>query len=943
MKHLHLLLALCLSSVGAWAGNDLLWDYTEKAPSSNPDNGLYYESKVDDGVKHTSGTNNLNGIKLNSSGYAYFRKEAVAGKLRLGYGDRKTAKDACVNVYTWPGTLADKPATTAGMTLIGSTQKIKEYGIKTIDLTAEQQNIYITRGTDVESVLQYINFKEDVVRSFVDFKIEFRDNPYSVPQPESGVLPEGVSVNCPTYNGPQHGVQGGTITVPVDGTVKFTIGACQHSQTDITVKKDGEYYATISNKALCGEQKPNYNQFVPYYYLGEAGILTFEFGSQTYVPYFFAEAADITPCQVIFKDQNGNELNRIDTYEGATLGILPEVSVLPEFCDQCFFRGWFYTSNKKAKIGDIISGNTTIQAKVTPLETATVGSVQTYNFADQTFYPEDHETVEVHGGEFHDATHGWYFTGNESMFDNLGDIKGIINVSVAGKAIVVITACTYSENGTIEMASNEEWPGVSFTVEKDVTTDGKEFVVEWPYDRATRLTILLHNKQYIHKVVVYNVQDFPQKDEKTGYYIVPANDVAAFLMTLAQANAEGNAKIFLPNGYYDMGETVLTEINANNISIIGQSMEKTIIRNAPSYLIEQINTTATLKITKDVQNTYFQDLTLQNDLDYYHNDDGRAVCLWDQGKKTICKNVRMISHQDTYYSNLIGGTKYFENCEIHGTVDYICGDGNVYFKNTDLICEQRYKGGNGGADYITASNADKSDKGYVFESCRVRYAEGIQGTKPVISFGRSWNNAPKTVFLNTVLDDSNGTIVMTKESEKPKERVARWTIGAMNALPECFGEYNSVDNNGNVVSPASNIVTFILGEETKEMNTILSAEQAAKYTMEYTLGNWAATAANDAKQVLALPVADDAIYLVEFPDGNCAIMTGEELNRKDLLPETTFRRANARGGFGPKNGESTAIESVLTITEGVCNKQIIDGRIVIFRNGQSYTITGQNL
>ena len=41
--------------------NDLLWDYTENAPGSSPDHGLYYASKVSD----AAGTNNgLKGIKL---------------------------------------------------------------------------------------------------------------------------------------------------------------------------------------------------------------------------------------------------------------------------------------------------------------------------------------------------------------------------------------------------------------------------------------------------------------------------------------------------------------------------------------------------------------------------------------------------------------------------------------------------------------------------------------------------------------------------------------------------------------------------------------------------------------------------------------------------------------------------------------------------------------
>ena len=81
MKKIFTLMVWALMSLAMLAGeNDLLWDYTETAPSANPDNGLYYDSKVND----AAGTNNgLKGVKLNSSGWAYFEKANVAGKLKL--------------------------------------------------------------------------------------------------------------------------------------------------------------------------------------------------------------------------------------------------------------------------------------------------------------------------------------------------------------------------------------------------------------------------------------------------------------------------------------------------------------------------------------------------------------------------------------------------------------------------------------------------------------------------------------------------------------------------------------------------------------------------------------------------------------------------------------------------------------------------------------------
>lgn len=913
-------MAAALVSVAMMAGeNDLLWDYTETAPSANPDNGLTYGSKVND----AAGTNNgLKGVKLDGSGYCYFTKAAVAGKLKLTYGPRKNAQATSLKVFTWAG------ATPSAETQIATTGSQTESGTQVVELTAEQNNIYITRDASVETVLQKIEFKENVERMFVDFKIEFRDNPYTVFLPTDGNLPEGVSVTGTNYNGGQHGIYGGTITVPVDGTVKFTIGGCQHSQTGITVKKDGEDYATISNKITqCGEQSGSYKEDVPYIYMGGAGVLTFEIGSQTYIPYFFAEAAEITPCEIIFKDQNGTELGRVATIEGATLENIPyTVADLPEIGEGNAFRGWFYSNGKKAVVGDPITGNTTIQAKVTPIETVTVGSVQTYDFANAIFYPEDHETVEVYGGAWHDGQHGWYFNAN-----------GSIHVQVAGKAVVVVTLCKYSETGTVRVMDSEQ-EVATFDVVKEQTPDGTELIANYT-GGATTLVIDWTAKQYIHKVVVYNVLDFPQKDENTGYYIVPSGDAAAFIMSLVQA--QPGDKIFLPNGLYDLGETVLTTISKNNISIIGESMEGTIIKNAPDVKTESIDKTATIKINKNVQNTYLQDLTIQNALDYYKNDDGRAVALWDQGTKTVCKNVRLLSHQDTYYSNLLGAVKYLEDCEIHGTVDFICGDGNVYFKNNLLYCEQRKKDGSG-SDCITASNADAEDFGYAFEGCT------IKSKCPVVSFGRAWNNTPMVTFINTLVDYSEGQFGFVNSE------IQRWTKALMNknAWP-IFGEYNTHLADGTVLTPASNLVTFVdpkNNNATQEKETVLSEGQVNARTIANALGEWGATAVADATQAACEPTAAEfepnGIYLVEANGEFQAIIRGSEfMDRFALYDGVTYtvRKANTRGGFGlPAGEEPQGISNTAAEAQKV-QKVIRNGQVVILRDGKEYNVLGAQL
>ena len=360
-------------------------------------------------------------------------------------------------------------------------------------------------------------------------------------------------------------------------------------------------------------------------------------------------------------------------------------------------------------------------------------------------------------------------------------------------------------------------------------------------------------------------------------------------------------------------------------------MKGTIIKNAPDYRTESINNTATLYLTGE--DIYLQDLTIQNALDYYKANNGRAVALWSKCSKVVCKNVRLLSYQDTYYSNKVGGVHYFEDCEIHGTVDFICGDGSVYFKNNLLFCEKRNTGG-GGSDAITASNADKTDKGYVFESCRV------QSECPTVSLGRMWNNAPQCVYLNTIFDESAGKFSLLD---------TRWTPELMSdgnngdkpwpGKAGHIGEFNTLNTEGQVISPASNVVKFTRSGESRDYETILKSDEAAQYTMEYTLGAWAATAKEDAKQVDALPVEDAGLYLVENPDGQCFITTGEALNRADLIPGATFRRANARGGFGKKAGEEEGIDQVQM--DNVQSTKIIrDGQLYILYKGTMYNVQG---
>ncbi|MCI6619201.1 MAG: pectinesterase family protein [Prevotella sp.] len=308
-------------------------------------------------------------------------------------------------------------------------------------------------------------------------------------------------------------------------------------------------------------------------------------------------------------------------------------------------------------------------------------------------------------------------------------------------------------------------------------------------------------------------------------FSVKAGDAESLLAAIQQANESNKTAdaersiILIPNGTYDLGKRVLTTISGNHISLIGQSMDGTIIVNAPDKANEGISKTATILNKSD--GLYMQDLTLKNALDYYGTTfAGRAVCLQDKGTHTICKNVRLLSYQDTYFSDNNDTQFYFEDCEIHGTVDFICGGSDVYFYRCTLVTEPRDKTGEGQCT-ITAPRTKAGQTGYVFMNCTIR------NNQSMFNLGRGWNDSPKCAFIHTRML-SPEKLIQT-----------RYCAKGMNTVNVEFYEYHSTDANGQLITPKSNIVTFTMrkaGQQTAE--TVIGKQDARRFALKKVFPTW---------------------------------------------------------------------------------------------------------
>lgn len=420
---------------------------------------------------------------------------------------------------------------------------------------------------------------------------------------------------------------------------------------------------------------------------------------------------------------------------------------------------------------------------------------------------------------------------------------------------------------------------------------------------------------------------------KKGYDFVVGRD-GTIDEAIAAANAAGGTDrylIFVPDGTYNMtatqswtldsnksaitgidGTTVqpgssfsnnATWLTRSNVSIIGQSMDKTKLQNKPNF--PGISYTSTLEIRGGKTNTYIQDITLYNNYANGANDKGVAVAFYDRGTNTIAKNLNAWSNQDTYVS---AATRcYYETSTFAGTVDFICGSGDVWFEKCDLVINDR------SGNVITAPRTKGTEKwGYVFNGCTISKADGATSvTDGNWNLGRPWGESPASTFL------------YTKMNVLPND--AAWT-NMSSDLAIRFHEYGSVNSSGTAIDLSTRSVSACNGATAD--NPVLTEVQASKYKVSNVLAgsnNWdprALTLQTDVKNVqlngntLSWDANDYALCWVVFKDG---VFYDDVTENSITLSETgtyTVRAANSMGGLGEESA-AKVVEQVYDDVEYV--------------------------
>ena len=290
-----------------------------------------------------------------------------------------------------------------------------------------------------------------------------------------------------------------------------------------------------------------------------------------------------------------------------------------------------------------------------------------------------------------------------------------------------------------------------------------------------------------------------------------------------------------PEKVFYNGRSVIT---SNNISIIGQSQDSTVIYSEPR--VAGLSLSPLFTISNNVEGTYLQDFTLENrfcnsqgnqpDAGLVNNeteDKVGAPSIHDNGYHTVAKYVTLKAHDGTYVSDPGENQmtdSYYEDCQLWGMLYPIFGNGQAWWQNPTVVLRYNTKRQ---ARLSSLKHYASQAWGYILKDgvfTAENSAARVQN-EGKFYLGTRIRNSPVQTLLNMKFDlssDAGGFLNIR---------------GAGGVLR--FHEYGSKTAMGVTMDLASRSLSpFTPGEGSDDY--VLTATQAAEYTIENMFGNTAA-------------------------------------------------------------------------------------------------------
>ena len=274
------------------------------------------------------------------------------------------------------------------------------------------------------------------------------------------------------------------------------------------------------------------------------------------------------------------------------------------------------------------------------------------------------------------------------------------------------------------------------------------------------------------------------------FHLTPDDDVQYILNNLS-----GPATVYLTAGKYKQK----IEIAASDLTIIGEGSEKTVITYG-DYARKihadgkEYNTFRTYTVCVTGERVRLENLSVENS-----NTDpatvGQCVALSVNAKTFYAKNVDLKATQDTLFlypfpDDLV--TRYrgfipqrqlyaeghalhiFEDCRIYGTVDFIFGCSEAYFKGCKIISLDDGRS----VGFIAApAHPLAEEHGFTFLDCEILSGGAKKATNYL---ARPWRDFGKCNFINCAVGEHINPELFDKWNDTERYKTARFNYYNLN-------------------------------------------------------------------------------------------------------------------------------------------------------------------
>ncbi|MBQ9357195.1 MAG: pectin esterase [Prevotella sp.] len=278
-------------------------------------------------------------------------------------------------------------------------------------------------------------------------------------------------------------------------------------------------------------------------------------------------------------------------------------------------------------------------------------------------------------------------------------------------------------------------------------------------------------------------------------------------------------RIYIKEGIYQ--EHVDIPESKPYLSLIGEGRQRTQIScdrlcGGPNGMLVDEGAT----VTAGAANLYFEGINFVNSYGHEQKDGPQALALYTKGDRVVLNRCGLLSFQDTWLTpyGRPNQRNYAVDCFIEGAVDFIYGQGNIFFDHDTLYITRKTSG------YIVAPNHHPDTEwGYVFRD-NVITAPG-DAIETQVYLGRPWHGQPKVAFINT------------------KAEVTIYESGwrnHMGGLPVLFAEYGTTDWQGHPLDLSKRCSRYWVQNDQRDTvwctsKAVITADEAALYTVDNVL------------------------------------------------------------------------------------------------------------